>query len=136
VVGINTAVAGIGLGLAVPINETTQQIVTQLMRDGRVRRAYIGVAGGPRPVPPQARAAAGSATAVEVVEVVDGGPADRAGLRAEDLILAVGDTQVTRVEDLQRLMVADLIGVPVAVRLLRAGEIVEVELVPSELEAA
>jgi S1-C subfamily serine protease len=136
VVGINTAIAGIGLGLAVPINETTQQIVTQLMRDGRVRRAYIGVAGGPRPVPPQARAAAGSATAVEVVEVVDGGPADRAGLRAEDLILAVGDTQVTRVEDLQRLMVADLIGSPVAVRLLRAGEIVEVELVPAELEAA
>jgi serine protease Do len=135
VVGINTAVAGVGLGLAVPINETTQQIVAQLMRDGRVRRAYIGVAGGPRPVPPQARATAGSATSVEVVEVVDGGPADRAGVRPEDLILAVDGNQVTRVEDLQRLMVADLIGVPVTVRLLRAGRPLEVELVPAELES-
>ena len=74
VIGINTAVAGVGLGLAVPINDATQRVVAQLMRDGRVRRAYIGVAGGPRPVPPQARAAAGSDTCVEVVEVVDGGP--------------------------------------------------------------
>ena len=136
VVGINTAVAGIGLGLAVPINETTQQIVGQLMRDGRVRRAYIGVAGGPRPVPPQAREIAGSATSVEVVEVVEGGPADRAGVRAEDLILAVDDTAITRVEDLQRLMVADRIGVPVSVRLLRAGRPLEVELVPAELESS
>jgi serine protease Do len=134
VVGINTAVAGVGLGLAVPINDTTQQIVAQLMRDGRVRRAYIGVAGGPRPVPPQARASAGSDTSVEVVEVVDGGPADRAGVRPEDLILSVDGDQVTRVEDLQRLMVADLIGVPVTVRLLRAGRTLEVELVPAELE--
>jgi S1-C subfamily serine protease len=136
VVGINTAVAGVGLGLAVPMNATTQQIVAQLMRDGRVRRAYIGVAGGPRPVPPQARASAGSDTSVEVVEVVEGGPADRAGVLAEDLILSVDGTQVTRVEDLQRLMTADLIGVPVAVRLLRAGRQVEVELVPAELESS
>ena len=104
------------------------------MRDGRVRRAYIGVAGGPRPVPPQARASAGSDTSVEVVEVVDGGPADRAGVRPEDLILSVDGNQVTRVEELQRLMVADLIGVPVTVRLLRAGRTLEVELVPAELE--
>jgi serine protease Do len=136
VVGINTAVAGVGLGLAVPINDTTQHIVAQLMRDGRVRRAYIGVAGGPRPVPPQARASAGSDTSVEVVEVVDGGPADRAGVRPEDLILSVDGNQVTRVEELQRLMVADLIGVPVTVRLLRAGRTLEVELVPAELEAS
>jgi S1-C subfamily serine protease len=136
VVGINTAVAGVGLGLAVPINHTTQHIIAQLMRDGRVRRAYIGVAGGPRPVPPQARATAGSATSVEVVEVVEGGPADRAGVRPEDLILAVDGTQVTRVEDLQRLMAADLIGVPVTVRLLRAGRPLEVELVPAELESS
>jgi S1-C subfamily serine protease len=136
VVGINTAVAGVGLGLAVPMNDTTQQVVAQLMRDGRVRRAYIGVAGGPRPVPPQARAAAGSSTCVEVVEVVDRSPAARGGLRPEDLILAVNDTRVTRVEDLQRLMSADLIGVPVSVRVLRAGRALELELVPDELDGA
>ena len=135
VVGINTAVAGVGLGLAVPINDTTQHVVSQLMRDGRVRRAYIGVAGGPRPIPPQARSIAGSATAVEVVEVVDGSPAARGGLRPEDLILAVHGTQVTSVEDLQRLMAADLIDVPVTVRVLRAGRTLELELVPAELES-
>jgi S1-C subfamily serine protease len=135
VVGINTAVAGVGLGLAVPINEATQQVVAQLIRDGQVRRAYIGVAGGPRPVPPQARETAGSDTCVEVVEVVPGSPADRAGLRPEDLILSVGDTQITRVEDLQRLLVADLINAPVSVRLLRAGRPLEVELVPVELDS-
>ena len=135
VVGINTAVAGVGLGLAVPINDATERVVAQLMRDGRVRRAYIGVAGGPRPVPPQARAAAGSDTCVEVVEVVDGSPADRAGLRPEDLILAVDDTPTTSVEDLQRLMSAELIGVRVTVRLLRAGRSLELDLVPAELDS-
>jgi S1-C subfamily serine protease len=135
VVGVNTAIAGVGLGLAVPINDATQQVVGQLMRDGRVRRAYLGVAGGPRPVPPQARAEAGADTCVEVVEVVSGSPADRAGLRPEDLVLAVDGTQITRVEDLQRLMVADLIGIAVTVRLLRAGRPLEVELVPAELDS-
>ncbi|MDQ5833780.1 MAG: PDZ domain-containing protein, partial [Actinomycetota bacterium] len=133
VVGINTAVAGVGLGLAVPINDSTQQVIAALMREGRVRRAYLGIAGGPRPVPPRARAIAGSDSCVEVVEVVDGSPAARAAIRAEDLILAVNGTQVTRVEDLQRLMVAELIGTPVTVRLLRAGRPLEVELVPAEL---
>jgi S1-C subfamily serine protease len=133
VVGINTAVAGVGLGLAVPINDSTQRVIAALMHEGRVRRAYLGIAGGPRPVPPQARRLAGSDSCVEVVEVVDGSPADRADIRAEDLILAVNGTQVTRVEDLQRLMVADLIGVPVTVRLLRAGRPLDVELIPAEL---
>jgi S1-C subfamily serine protease len=133
VVGINTAVAGVGLGLAVPINDATQRVIAGLMSDGRVRRAYLGIAGGPRPVPPQARAATGSVTCVEVVEVVEEGPAARAGIRPEDLILSVNGTLTERVEDLQRLMVADLIGTTVEVRLLRAGRLMEVQLEPSEL---
>jgi S1-C subfamily serine protease len=135
VVGINTAVAGVGLGLAVPMNEATQRVIAGLMSDGRVRRAYLGIAGGPRPVPPQARAAIGSTTCVEVVEVVEGGPAGRAGIRPEDLILSVGETRIERVEDLQRLMVADLVGTVVTVRLLRAGRLMELELEPAELPA-
>jgi S1-C subfamily serine protease len=134
VVGINTAVAGVGLGLAVPINEATGRVISQLMADGRVRRAYLGIAGGPRPVPPAARHAVGEGACIEVVEVVDGSPAARAGLRAEDLIVAVDGTRTQRVEDLQRLMVADLIGVPVTVRLLRAGREQNVELTPAELD--
>ena len=133
VVGINTAVAGVGLGLAVPMNEATQRVIAGLMSDGRVRRAYLGIAGGPRPVPPQARAATGSTTCVEVVEVVEGGPAGRAGIRPEDLILSVNGTRTERVEDLQRLMVADVIGTPVEVRILRAGRLMNLQLEPAEL---
>ena len=133
VVGINTAVAGVGLGLAVPINDATERVIAGLMSDGRVRRAYLGIAGGPRPVPPQARATTGSTMCVEVVEVVEGGPADRAGIRPEDLILTVDGSRTERVEDLQRLMVADLIGTPVTMRVLRAGRLMELELEPVEL---
>jgi S1-C subfamily serine protease len=134
VVGINTAVAGVGLGLAVPINEATHRVIGALMSEGRVRRAYLGVAGGPRPLPPQGRAHSSADSCVEVVEVVRGSPAEVAGIRPEDLILEVADTTVASVEDLQRLMVADLIGVRVAVRVLRHGRPVELELVPAELE--
>jgi serine protease Do len=134
VVGINTAVAGVGLGLAVPINEATQRVIAALMAEGRVRRAYLGIAGGPRPLPPRARSGDGPSSCIEVVEVVPGSPANRAGIRPEDLIVAVNGTATGRVEDLQRLMVAELIGSPVTVRLLRAGRPMELELVPSELE--
>jgi len=133
VVGINTAVAGIGLGLAVPINEATRRVVGALMRDGRVRRAYIGIAGGPRPLPPHARAEWQAPTAVEVVEVVEGSPADRAGLRPEDLIVELGGSAVTSVDDLQRLMVAELIGAEVDVTVLRSGQAQHLALVPVEL---
>jgi len=134
VVGVNTAVAGIGLGLAVPIGSATRRIIGSLMSEGRVRRAYLGLAGGPRPVPPQARADVGVDACVEVVEVVAGSPADRAGVRVEDLIVAVGETAVESVHDLQRLMVPELIGLPVAVRVIRAGRVQEVTLVPEELD--
>src|SRR5213078_239769 len=87
VVGVNTAVAGVGLGLAVPINPATRKIIGSLMSEGRVRRAYLGVAGGVRPLPPQASAEWGGGNCVEVVEVVEGSPADRAGLRPEDLLV-------------------------------------------------
>jgi S1-C subfamily serine protease len=133
VVGINTAVAGIGLGLAVPINATTRAIVAALMRDGRFRRAYLGIAGGSRPLPPRVAAQLGRGSGVEVVDVVDGSPAAAAGLRPEDLILDVGGAPVDGVDDLQRLMVGELIGTPVPVRVVREGALVELTLVPIEL---
>jgi serine protease Do len=135
VVGINTAVAGVGLGLAVPINAATRRIVGQLMSDGRVRRAYVGIAGGPRPLPPAARVRYGRTTAVEVVEVADGSPAERAGLRAEDLIVELDGEPVTGVGDVQRLMVGERIGTLVPITVLRSGRELRMELVPRELEA-
>ena len=130
VVGISTAVAGVGLGLAVPVNEATRRIVGALMGEGRFRRAYIGVAVGERPLPPRF----GRRGGVEIVQLVEGGPADRAGLRTEDLLLAVDGTPVERVNDLQRLMVGDLIGSRIRVELIRAGRELEIEIVPEELE--
>jgi len=133
VVGINTAVAGVGLGLAVPINATTRRIVGALMTEGRFRRAYIGIAGGARPLPPRLAAALGRQTGIEVVEVVEDSPADRVGLRAEDLIVEVDGTPVAGVDDLQRLMSGELIGRGVTAKLLRRGHELEVEVVPDEL---
>jgi S1-C subfamily serine protease len=133
VVGINTAVAGVGLGLAVPINSATRQIVASLMRDGRVRRAYVGIAGGPRPLPPQARVALGRATGLEVVEVAQGSPAQRAGLRPEDLIVEIGERAVERADDVQSLMNEAAIAHPLPVRVLRGDRWLDLELHPVEL---
>jgi S1-C subfamily serine protease len=132
-VGINTAVAGVGLGLAVPINTATRQIIGALMRDGRVRRAYIGIAGGPRPLPPHARTRLGRASGLEVVEVAPDSPARRAGLRAEDLLVEIGGRPVERADDVQKLMNEAAIGRPLPVRLLRGERLIETELVPVEL---
>jgi S1-C subfamily serine protease len=133
VVGINTAVAGVGLGLAVPINETTRRIVGALMRDGRFRRAFIGIAGGPRPVPPKLASQLGRRNAVEVVEVVDGSPAAYAGLRPEDLIVALDGTPVSSAGDLQRLMTEERIGETLTVTVVRQGTPVDVDVTPEEL---
>jgi S1-C subfamily serine protease len=133
VVGINTAVAGVGLGLAVPINTATRQIIGALMRDGRVRRAYIGIAGGPRPLPPHARTSLGRTAGLEVVEVAPDSPAQRAGLRPEDLLVEIGGRPVERADDVQKLMNDAAIGRPLPVRLLRGERFVETELLPAEL---
>ena len=136
VVGINTAVAGVGLGLAVPINEATRRIVGSLMSEGRVRRAYLGVGSGVRPLPPQARSQFEGGSCLEVVEVVEGSPADRAGLRPEDLVVEVDGVRVSDVGDLQRLMVAELIGATVPVTVIRQGRTQKLDLVPVELVTA
>jgi S1-C subfamily serine protease len=135
VVGINTAVAGIGLGLAVPVNATTTQIVAALMRDGRVRRAWIGIAGGARPLPPAVATAIGRGRGVEVVEVIADSPAERAGVRPEDLVVAVGGEPVLGVNDLQRLLTADVIDRPVELAIFRGGIARQLALVPRELDA-
>ncbi len=134
-VGVNTAVAGVGLGLAVPINEATRKLIGDLMTHGRVRRAYLGVAGGPRPLPARARRERSQDRGVEVLEVVPDSPADRAGLRAEDLIVELAGETVGSVEDIQRLMVADLIGTEVDVVVLRAAAPKRLRLLVRELDS-
>ncbi len=133
-VGVNTAVAGVGLGLAVPINDATRKVIGDLMTRGKVRRAYLGVAGGPRPLPTRARRERDQERGIEVIEVVPGSPAEQAGLRPEDLIVELAGTQVGSVEDIQRLMVADLIGTEVEIVVLRAGELRRMRLLVRELD--
>src|SRR5262249_23234373 len=133
VVGINTAVAGVGLGLAVPINRTTRGIVAALMTEGRVRRAYIGLAGGSRPLPPRLVARLGRRGAVGVVGVVEGSRAALGGLRPEDLIVALDGGEVRGVDDIQRLMTAERIGETVTATVFRHDRQLQIPLVPVEL---
>ncbi|HEU4673485.1 MAG TPA: trypsin-like peptidase domain-containing protein [Candidatus Limnocylindrales bacterium] len=132
-VGVNTALAGFGLGLAVPFNATTQRILADLLRDGRVRRAWLGIAGGRRTLSPREAHAAGHDAGVGVAQVVGGSPAHRAGVRVDDVILAVDGAPVEDASDLQRLLVGDAIDRRVALSILRDGRIVDLEARPGEL---
>ncbi len=136
VVGINTAVAGAGLGLAIPINQTTRRIIGALMRDGRVRRAYLGIVSVPAPLPAALRERFGMRSGLRVAEVLPRGPADIAGLRAGDLLITAGGSPVARAQDLQKLMFSDAIGRPLAITVMRNGALVDVIAQPSELVAA
>jgi S1-C subfamily serine protease len=137
VVGINTALigpgVGQGLGLAVPINSAMRKIISALMADGRVRRAYLGVAGGPRPLPPKLARELGRERGVEVVQVLTGSPAERDGLRSEDLILEVNGVEVAGADDLQRLMDVSVIGRRVPLKVYRNGKMITIEVRPAEL---
>ncbi|HEY8437336.1 MAG TPA: trypsin-like peptidase domain-containing protein [Candidatus Limnocylindrales bacterium] len=133
VVGINTAVAGIGLGLAVPIDAATRLILSALMRDGRVRRAYLGIVGGTRRLAPALAERVARQTGLEVVQLLDGSPAAAAGIRAGDVLVSIADRPITGVADLQRTLVGDLVGRPVEVTVERDGVLRSVTLTPAEL---
>jgi len=132
-IGVNTAVAGMGLGLAVPMNATTEAILSALMRNGRVRRAYLGIAGGTRALAPAMAQKLGRKAGVEVQEVVSGSPAASGGLRSGDIIVSVGETAVAKAGDLQRLMVEARIGSTLALSILRSEKLVSLEVIPVEL---
>ncbi|MDQ1356535.1 MAG: hypothetical protein QOG44_908 [Acidimicrobiaceae bacterium] len=134
VVGINSAVAGIGLGLAVPINATTRRILGALMSEGRFRRAYLGIVGGHRALPPRLTSQVGRAAGVGVTDIMAGSPAAEGGIRVKDVILDVDGQPLENSGDLQRLMISDAIGRPHIVRVLRDDEIVELRVIPALLE--
>ncbi|NUR07664.1 MAG: PDZ domain-containing protein [Nocardioidaceae bacterium] len=133
VVGINTAVAGVGLGLAVPINATTHQIIHALMHDGRVRRAYLGLVSTPAHLTPAQVERFGRRTALRVVEVVETSPAAMSGLRAGDLVLAVDGVTLGDAQSLQKRLFADAIGQRLEITVLRNGALVDAVAFPTEL---
>jgi S1-C subfamily serine protease len=133
VVGVNTAVAGLGLGLAVPINHATRRVIGALITDGRVRRGYLGIAGAPRPIPPAHRERYAAGEAVEVSQVIPDGAADQAGLRPGDLIVELDGRRLVSVADLQAALETDGIGSRMVVTVLRAGLERKFVVVPTEL---
>ncbi len=134
-VGVNTAVAGVGVGLAVPINSTTQRIITALMTTGRVRRAWLGVAATQSPLPPPLAAKLGRRNGLRVAQVVAGSPAAVAALRPGDIVVAVAGEPMGTATNLQRWMVEEAIGRPVEITVWRNGALVDVIAVPSELRS-
>jgi len=132
-VGVNTAVAGIGVGLAVPINDTTQRIIHALMTSGRVRRAWLGIAGNQAPLPPPLVSKLGRRDGLRVAQVIDGSPAATAGLRAGDIVVAFAGSPLGSSTELQRRMVEDVIGRRVEITVWRNGALVDVIAVPREL---
>ena len=133
IVGINTAVAGAGLGLAVPVNATSRRIIAALLKDGRVRRAYLGLVNTPVQLQPSAVVRTGHREGLLVVEVLPGSPAERSGLRAGDVLLNVGEKAVSNAESLQKLLFAEAIGVPLELAVLRDGTEIRVFAVPEEM---
>ncbi len=136
VVGINTAVAGAGLGLAVPVNDTTRRIIGTLVSEGRVRRAFLGLVSSPAPLPPTLAEKLGRKEGLRLVEVVPASPADRAGLYAGDVLLTVGGQPVSTAQSVQRLMFAEAIGRDLPITVWRRGALVDVIARPVELTAA
>lgn len=135
VVGINTAVAGYGLGLAVPINSTTRRIIGELVSTGKVRRAWLGVAGVPVPLPPPQATRLGQPSGLRVVEVVPGSPAAVAGIHLGDVLLSAAGQPVRSVQALQRLMLGPAIGTRLPITLTRGGALVDVIAVPAPLDS-
>jgi S1-C subfamily serine protease len=133
VVGINTAVAGWGLGLAVPMNDTSRRIIAALTEDGRVRRAYLGLVSTPSPLPAALAERTGRRRGLRIVDVVPGAPADRAGLKAGDLVLEADRRPVADAQSLQRLLFSEAIGRPLPMTVYRSGAMVDVITAPAEL---
>lgn len=133
VVGISTAVAGIGLGLAVPVNATSRRIIDALMHDGRVRRAYLGLVSTPAPLTPAQAERFGQRRALRVVETVENSPAALSGLRAGDLVLAVDGVPLGDAQSLQKRLFGDAIGERIEITVLRNGALVDAVAIPTEL---
>jgi len=138
VVGVNTAVimGSQGLSFAVPI-DTATRVVTALLQEGHVRRAFVGVSGHNTRVPRHVVRAAmlKGDTGVQVESVIENGPASRAGLKTGDVIVGFGPASIASIDDLHRLLTRDAIDVRIALTVVRNGERLELPITPIEAAA-
>jgi S1-C subfamily serine protease len=133
VVGINTAVAGIGLGLAVPIDSSTRRILDALIVDGRVRRAFLGIVGGTRPLGDALAERLGRRRGLEVVQLMQPSPAAEAGLQVGDIVVELDGAPIEGVADLQRRLIGEAVGRRFDLRIERGGRLHSVAISPVEL---
>ncbi|HEX4399721.1 MAG TPA: trypsin-like peptidase domain-containing protein [Galbitalea sp.] len=133
-VGVNTAVAGVGVGLAVPINSTTRGIIAALMSKGKVRRAWLGIAGAQIRLAPELAKRIGSPTGLQVAGVSANSAAQEAGLRQGDVVVELAGKRVVSTTAVQQLMVEDAIDRPIEITVWRNGALVDVIAVPRELD--
>jgi S1-C subfamily serine protease len=126
VIGINTAVIRGAQGIAFAVaSNTVRFVISEIVRHGWVRRAFIGISADTAPLPRRTALAAGilAASAVRVRSVEDEGPAAQAGVRPGDLVTAVDGHAVTGVDDLVRLLDGERIGKPVELKVVRRTEV-------------
>src|SRR5262249_5867140 len=135
VIGVNTAVimGAQGICFAVASN-TANYVLGELVRHGRVRRAFIGVAAQQTPIPRRIRSAANLAqdSAVMIAGVEPSGPAARAGMQGGDVVLGIDGKAVTGSDDLIRTLTGDKIGRAVELDILREGKRLRVAVTPEE----
>jgi S1-C subfamily serine protease len=135
VIGVNTAVIlpAQGLCFAIAVN-TVKFVAAGLMKEGRIRRSYIGVGG--QNVPLHRRVVRFYELPVEsgvlVQSVESGSPAERAALRYGDVILSLGGMPVAGIDDLHRLLTADRVAIPAPITVLRNTELITLQIVPAE----
>ena len=133
VVGINTAVAGIGLGLAVPIDESTRGILDALIVEGRVRRAFLGIVGGTRPLGEALAERLGRRRGLEVIQLMQSSPAAESGLQVGDIVVELDGAPIEGVADLQRRLIGDAVGRRFDLRIERGGQLRAISVSPVEL---
>ena len=138
VVGINTAIIAMAQGICFAIPSTTAQRVTSLLiRDGRVRRSYLGISG--EPISIHRRVSRyyhlEQESGVRIAHVQSGGPAQRAGLKADDLLVALADHPMRGVDDLQRFLTDWPVGIPAEAQVLRGTELLKRTIIPGELKS-
>jgi len=137
VIGVNTAIILPAQGLCFAIaSNTVRFVASRLMRDGRMRRSYIGVAGQQTPIPRAIARISGTAatSGVLVVSIERGSPAAAAGLQEGDVILQFGTTGVTGIDDLHRQLTDERIGTAVQMTVLRRGQRRDLTITPGELQ--
>ncbi len=136
VIGINTAMIFMaqGISFAIPIN-TAKWVVGELVRHGRVRRAYLGISAMVRPVTrhQQSQLGLGAPTVVQVIGIEENGPAHRAGIKEGDIFISLGDEKISTIDEIHQLIAKHPPGTPVYIKLLRRGMLRELKIVLGEM---